>query len=99
ANWHALSKEQGQEILEQNKKKERVPSLEAYAVDSSVEVKELVLGKVVGQDSLTRFDRPKHKRSTDRTKDRKSSHQNSTQSLNQNSRRKGPSNKKPSKNA
>src|SRR5690606_42005434 len=89
ANWHALTKEQVQEILEMNKKKEKVPSLEAYAVDNSVEVKELVFENVVGQDSLTRFDRPKQKRT--RNKNKKSNRPNN--------KIKDLSNKKPAKNA
>ncbi len=99
ANWHALTKEQVQEILELNKKKEKVPSLEAYAVDNTEEVKELVFENVVGQDSLTRFDRPKQKRTRNRNKNKNSSNPNSKTSNNQNNKRKGPSNKKPPKNA
>ncbi|MCG2460916.1 hypothetical protein K8352_09155 [Flavobacteriaceae bacterium F89] len=98
ANWHALTKKQVQKILEMNKKKEKVPSLEAYAVEQIVEVKEHVFENVVGQDSLTRFDRPKQKRNRNRNKNRKSSNRNNKRSSNQNNRRKGSSNKKPSKN-
>ncbi|MBU2948195.1 PSP1 domain-containing protein [Zobellia uliginosa] len=58
ANWHTLTKEQVQEILEKNKKKEKVASLEEYTVDNFVK-EEKVFENVVGQDSLTRFDRPK----------------------------------------
>ena len=58
ANWHVLSKDQVNEILEKNKNKEKVPSLEAYAVDNIIEEK-VVFENVVGQDSLTRFDKPK----------------------------------------
>ncbi len=60
ANWHVLSKDQTNEILEKNRKKEKVASLELYALDNSVEEK-VVFENVVGQDSLTRFDRPKGK--------------------------------------
>jgi cell fate regulator YaaT (PSP1 superfamily) len=58
ANWHVLSKDQVNEILEKNKNKEKVASLEAYAVDNIIEEK-VVFENVVGQDSLTRFDKPK----------------------------------------
>ncbi|WP_405400028.1 stage 0 sporulation family protein [Maribacter sp. Asnod2-G09] len=58
ANWHVLSKDQVNEILEKNKKKEKVASLEMYAMEIAVEEK-VVFENVVGQDSLTRFDRPK----------------------------------------
>ncbi len=107
ANWHTLTKEQVLEILEMNKKKVKVPSLESYAVVNSVEVKELVFENVVGQDSLTRFDRPKQKKNRNRNKNRKTGDQNNKKANpqnkrkpnNQNNKRKGPSNKKPSKNA
>jgi cell fate regulator YaaT (PSP1 superfamily) len=67
ANWHTLSKEQVIEILEKNQKKEKVVSLEEYAIENIVENK-VVFENVVGQDSLTRFDRPK--RSRNRNKNR-----------------------------
>ncbi|WP_394974342.1 stage 0 sporulation family protein [uncultured Croceitalea sp.] len=58
SNWYVLSKERVQEILEKNKKKESVASLEQYVVETISEEK-LVFENVVGQDSLNRFDRPK----------------------------------------
>ncbi len=64
ANWHVLSKEQVQEILEKNKKKEKVASLEEYVVDHKVIDDKVVFENVVGQDSLTRFDRPKRSRNS-----------------------------------
>ncbi len=71
ANWHTLSKEQVQEILEKNKKKEKVASLEEYAVDNIVIDEKVVFENVVGQDSLTRFDKPKRSRnSKNRNKNR-----------------------------
>lgn len=57
-NWHVLSKDQVNEILAKNKKKEKVSSLEMYAMEVVVEEK-VVFENVVGQDSLTRFDKPK----------------------------------------
>ncbi len=60
AHWHVLTKEQVNMILEKNKKKEKVDSLEEYNVDLPKEEK-IVFENVVGQDSLTRFDRPKTK--------------------------------------
>ena len=62
ANWHVLTKDQANEILQKNRKKEKVASLEMYALDNTVEEK-VVFENVVGQDSLTRFDRPKGKKS------------------------------------
>ena len=70
ANWHRLSKEQVVEILERNKKKEKVVSLEEYAVENVVEDK-VVFENVVGQDSLTRFDRPKRSRNRNKNRNRK----------------------------
>ena len=61
SNWHALSKERVQEIVEKNKKKEKVISIEHYVVDTISEEK-MVFENVVGQDSLNRFDRPKRKK-------------------------------------
>lgn len=73
ANWHVLSKEQVKEILEKNKKKEKVASLEEYALENLVELEErVVFENVVGQDSLTRFDKPKRKsRNRNRNRNRK----------------------------
>jgi cell fate regulator YaaT (PSP1 superfamily) len=70
ANWHMLSKEQVIAIVAKNKKKEKVVSLEEYAVDNIVEDK-VVFENVVGQDSLTRFDRPKRRNKRNRSKNRR----------------------------
>lgn len=61
ATWHALHKEHVTEILEMNKKNEKIASLEEYAQDNVSEEK-MVFENVVGQDSLTRFDRPRKKK-------------------------------------
>ena len=68
ATWHALSTDQVHEIIGKNKKKEEVASLEQYAVDNSADEK-TGFENAVGQDSLTRFDRPKHRKK--RNKNRK----------------------------
>ena len=70
ANWHILSKDQVNEILEKNRNKEKVASLEEYAIDNIVEEK-VVFENTVGQDSLTRFDRPKKSRNRNRNRNRK----------------------------
>ncbi|MEO6347445.1 MAG: regulatory iron-sulfur-containing complex subunit RicT [Aquaticitalea sp.] len=57
-NWHKLTTAQANEIIELNKKKEKVASLEEYASELIEEVKS-DYENVVGQDSLTRFDSPK----------------------------------------
>ena len=90
ANWHVLSKDQVNEIIEKNKKKEKVVSLEAYAVDNLVEER-VVFENVVGQDSLTRFDRPKGKstraRSRNKNKSKAKSNSNSNTSNDNNTNR------------
>jgi len=68
ANWHALTTDQVLEILEMNRKKEEVGSLEQYAVENLNEDK-MVFENTVGQDSLTRFDRPRQNKK--RNKNRK----------------------------
>ena len=57
--WHLLTNEQAAEIVRKNKAKEKVASLEQYALDIPVKTEEKVFENVVGQDSLNRFDRPK----------------------------------------
>ena len=68
-NWHKLTTTQANEILEANKKNQPVASLEEYAAELITDTK-VDFGNVVGQDSLTRFDKPKSskKRSKNRRK-------------------------------
>ena len=61
SNWHALKKEQVQEILEINKTGKKIESVEEYVTETIAEER-LTFENVVGQDSLTRFDRPKRKK-------------------------------------
>ena len=56
--WYKLSLEQVHEIIELNKNKQRVSSLEDYE-DEVITVSTNEFEDVVGQDSLTRFDAPK----------------------------------------
>ncbi|WMI68872.1 regulatory iron-sulfur-containing complex subunit RicT [Mangrovimonas sp. YM274] len=60
-NWHKLTVAQANEIIEKNKKKQKVASLEEYAAELAEDTK-VEFENVVGQDSLTRFDSPKRKR-------------------------------------
>lgn len=55
SNWHVITTAQAKEIIELNKKKEKVASLEEYASDVAANTKS-EFENVVGQDSLTRFD-------------------------------------------
>ena len=61
SNWHALKKEQVQEIVAINKQHKKVQSLEEYVTETVTEER-LTFENVVGQDSLNRFDRPKRKK-------------------------------------
>ncbi|SHI51787.1 PSP1 domain-containing protein [Pseudozobellia thermophila] len=83
SNWHVLTKDQVLEILEKNKKKEKVASLEEYTVDNFVK-EEKVFENVVGQDSLTRFDRPKRSKSRKRNRNRSKSRNGNANSRSQN---------------
>jgi len=99
-NWHQLSLEKVNEIIEINKKGEKVPSLEDFIEEVIVPDKEL-FSNVVGQDSLTRFDKPKPSRNK-RRKPTQNKTQNKdqntgqikTQSKNQNKNRKPQNNAK-----
>ena len=64
------AKEQANEIIALNKKREKVASLEEYASELIDDVKS-DFGNVVGQDSLTRFDTAKRNKSKRRNPKRK----------------------------
>ncbi|QBA65449.1 PSP1 domain-containing protein [Muriicola soli] len=70
SHWHTLTKDQVHEIITKNKKKEKVASLELYAVDN-LEKETTLFENTVGQDSLTRFDRPKNKNRRKKNKKRR----------------------------
>lgn len=73
SNWHALTKNQVKEILAKNRDKIKIASLEEYAADN-VRDDKLIFENAVGQDSLTRFDRPKNRNK--RKKRRKNKNRN-----------------------
>ena len=78
SNWHALKKEQVQEILELTKGDKKIESLEQF-VTPTVTDEQLTFENVVGQDSLTRFDRPKRKGNKKRkNKNRRKKNHNKT---------------------
>lgn len=58
SNWHELTTDQVKQILDADKNKTPVGSLEEFAVELPVS-KTPNFENVVGQDSLTRFDQPK----------------------------------------
>jgi hypothetical protein len=59
-NWHELTAKRVKEILKINAEGKKINSLEEYAVFQSIDNQEFQ--NVVGQDSLTRFDKKKKKR-------------------------------------
>ncbi|KFC61195.1 hypothetical protein FEM08_00340 [Flavobacterium gilvum] len=61
ANWHVLKIDQVKEIVAENKLKNKVSSLEDYAVEVVAEP-EQNFNNAMGQESLTRFDQPKRKK-------------------------------------
>lgn len=61
ATWHTLTKDQVLEIMELNKAKKKIASLEEYAAENVLE-QDMTFENPVGQDSLTRFDQPKGNR-------------------------------------
>ena len=82
-NWLELSVENVNKIVALNKKGTKVASLEEYVVEVQESKKEL-FSNVVGQDSLTRFDKPKGKK---RNKRRKGRNKNRKRSKNRNSKK------------
>ncbi len=70
-HWIKLEVEQANQIIALNKENKKALSLEEYSMDLEVEtVEKSIFSDVVGQDSLTRFDKPKRKNK--RRKNRKS---------------------------
>jgi hypothetical protein len=61
ANWHMLKIEQVNEIIAENKLKNKVASLEDYSIEV-VQEPEKHFNNAMGQESLTRFDQPKKKK-------------------------------------
>jgi len=90
--WFELSTDRVKDIMESNKKREPVASLEEFVVE--VVTEEASFKDAVGEDSLTRFDRPKNKRNTKkkrRNTNAKSTEKNTEKSDNT----RGPKSKNP----
>ena len=82
-NWHTLTPEQANKIIAKNKKDEAVGSLEEYALDLQLEDTDTKnFNNAVGEDSLTRFDKPKQQRKKRTNKKRKKRKGNSSRSKN-----------------
>ncbi|ATA94197.1 hypothetical protein CGC54_07595 [Capnocytophaga canimorsus] len=62
-NWHKLTVDQVNEIITQNKKGVKIAALEDFALAAEETTLLPEFQNVVGQDSLTRFDNKKNKRS------------------------------------
>ena len=85
-NWHVITTDQANEIIEKNKKKEKVASLEEYAAEHVQDTKN-EFENVVGQDSLTRFDNPKAKnkrKNNKNNRNKNNNNKNKTQNRNRN---------------
>jgi cell fate regulator YaaT (PSP1 superfamily) len=62
-HWHKLTVEQTNQIIALNKVDKKGQSLEDYSFEIEIEsAEESNYTDLVGQDSLTRFDKPKHKK-------------------------------------
>jgi cell fate regulator YaaT (PSP1 superfamily) len=59
-NWHKISVDKANEIIALNKKGKKVTSLEDFEEEEKISESK-IFENVVGQDSLTRFDKPKSK--------------------------------------
>ena len=68
-NWVPMSLEKVNEIIALNNKGKKATSLEEYIVEIE-QPSEEIFSNVVGQDSLTRFDKPKRSRNKGRNKNR-----------------------------
>ncbi|WP_290696811.1 regulatory iron-sulfur-containing complex subunit RicT [Lacinutrix sp.] len=96
-NWHKITTDQAREIIaiNNNKDREKIASLEDYALELVEEAK-VEFENVVGQDSLTRFDSPKgnKKRKNNKNRNRnKNTNQNKTQGQNKPNTQNKPNNK------
>lgn len=99
-NWHKITTDQAREIIELNKKKEKIASLEEYATDL-IEDTKVEFENVVGQDSLTRFDvakRNKKRRNNKKRNPNKPATQNKTETQNKPTNPNKPANKPANKN-
>ena len=71
-NWHTLTPEQANKIIAKNKKDEAVGSLEEYELNLELaETDKKSFNDGIGEDSLTRFDKPKQQQRKRRNKNKK----------------------------
>ena len=67
ANWYVLSTSKVKEIIALNKKGEKITTVEDYTVETKLST-EAEYKDSIGQESLTRFDTPKRKKSKKRNR-------------------------------
>ncbi len=84
--WVQLDVDTVLEIVEMNEADKKPQSLESYATEDAVEIP--TFDNAVGQDSLTRFDRPKSKGKRRNNRNRKGRNQGDKNSQNRNPRNK-----------
>ena len=80
-NWHTLTPEQANKIIAKNKKEETVGSLEEYELNLQLaETDQKSFNDGIGEDSLTRFDKPKqqHKRRNKNKNKKRKKHKGNT---------------------
>ena len=76
-NWHQLKVEQANEIIEINATKKKVASLEEYAAEyGTTKTNDVIFSDVVGQDSLTRFDKKRKQKRRNKNNRRKKPRKN-----------------------
>jgi len=69
-NWFEIKAEKANEIIALNKQNKKAVSLEAFVAEAAYS-EEAVYNNVVGQDSLTRFDKPKRSKKRQKNQKRK----------------------------
>ena len=94
-NWHKISVDKANEIIALNRKGEKVSCLEDFEEEEERISESKIFENVVGQDSLTRFDKPKSKNNQKRNNQNKGKNKNRNQTTN----KKPNQNRKPKKNA
>lgn len=85
-NWHKISVDKANEIIALNKKGLKVASLEEFEEDENISENK-IFENVVGQDSLTRFDKPKQKNNRRRNNRNKVQNKNQTRNQSNNKNR------------
>ena len=98
--WHKLTTTQANEIIALNKENKKAGSLEEYSEELIVEEpNKNIFENVVGQDSLTRFDKPKNKRRrNNRNKNNQNKNKNSRPKQQNTAKKKHPNQKNQSEN-